>query len=159
MANERGSERRSLRLSEDEIWSYASDAHTGIMTTLRRDGMPIALPVWFAVIDREMYVHTRGKKLARLAHDPRASFLVESGERWAELKAVHFTGRAELIEPDPGLLARIRAETERKYARFRTAAEDMPAATARQYATSMRWIRFTPDERVLSWDNSRLEER
>ena len=97
--------RRSFRLTDDEIWEYVASAHTGIMTTLRRDGMPIAMPLWFAAVDRAIYVHTRGKKLTRMAHDPRASFLVESGDRWADLKAVHFTGRAELVELDQGQVA------------------------------------------------------
>ena len=55
-----------------------------IMTTLRRDGMPIAMPMWFAAIDERIYVNTRGKKLHRHRHMIRAaSFLVESGERVA----------------------------------------------------------------------------
>jgi nitroimidazol reductase NimA-like FMN-containing flavoprotein (pyridoxamine 5'-phosphate oxidase superfamily) len=146
----------SLRLTDDEVWEYVTNAHTGIMTTLRRDGMPIAMPLWFMVADRTMYVSTRGKKLRRLAHDPRASFLVESGERWAELKAVHFTGTAALVEPEPELLAHLEAEDVRKYDAFRTAPADMPAATAQVYASTMRWVRFTPDARVLSWSNAKL---
>jgi nitroimidazol reductase NimA-like FMN-containing flavoprotein (pyridoxamine 5'-phosphate oxidase superfamily) len=146
----------SLRLTDDEIWEYVANAHTGIMTTLRRDGMPIAMPLWFMVADRAIYVSTRGKKLQRLAHDPRASFLVESGELWAELKAVHFTGTAAVVDPDPELLARIEAEHSRKYDAFRTAAEDMPEAVAHVYASTMRWVRFTPDARVLSWSNAKL---
>jgi nitroimidazol reductase NimA-like FMN-containing flavoprotein (pyridoxamine 5'-phosphate oxidase superfamily) len=132
-----------------------TDAHTGVMTTVRRDGMPIALPLWFACVDRIIWVHSRGRKLQRIAHDPRASFLVESGERWAELRAVHFTGRAEAVEPDSATLALVEAETARKYDAFRTPANDMPAATAPRYA-AMRWIRFTPDDRVLSWDNAKI---
>ena len=146
----------SFRLTDDEIWAYVTEAHTGILTTLRRDGMPIAMPLWFAVVDRAIYVHTRGKKLLRLAHDPRASFLVESGEMWAELKAVHFTGTAEAVELPDDLLARVDAENARKYDAFRTPADDMPAATAQHYASTMRWIRFVPDARVLSWDNAKL---
>jgi hypothetical protein len=148
--------RRSFRLSDDEIWEYVTDAHTGVMTTLRRDGTPIAMPLWFAVVDRAIYVHTRGKKLARLAHDPRASFLVESGEQWVDLKAVHFTGRAALVELEPDLLQRVEAETARKYDAYRLPASDMPAATAEHYASTMRWVRFVPDGRVLSWDNRKL---
>ncbi len=70
--------RPSLRLTDDEIWEFVAGSHTGIMTTLRRDGMPIALPVWFVCLDK-----------------------------------VH-------------------------------------------YACTMRWVRFTPDKRVLSWDNRKL---
>jgi nitroimidazol reductase NimA-like FMN-containing flavoprotein (pyridoxamine 5'-phosphate oxidase superfamily) len=127
------------------------------MTTLRRDGVPIALPTWFACVDRTIYLRTRGKKLQRIAHDARASFLVESGEHWAELKAVHLTGRAEIVDIDAELSTRVRDEMERKYAAFRTRNADMPKATAEHYATALSGVvRFTPDDRVLNWDNARL---
>jgi nitroimidazol reductase NimA-like FMN-containing flavoprotein (pyridoxamine 5'-phosphate oxidase superfamily) len=146
----------SFRLTDDEIWEFVANAHTGIMTTLRRDGMPIAMPLWFACIDRTIYVHTRGKKLQRITRDARASFLVESGEMWAELKAVHLTGHAELVELAPKFEARIMAETARKYDAFRAAPAQMPERTAALYAAMMRWVRFTPEARILSWDNAKL---
>lgn len=147
----------SPRMTDDEIWSFVTDAHTGIMTTLRSDGVPISLPLWFVCLDRHVYLRTRGKKLTRIANDPRASFLVESGEHWAELKAVHLTGKAEIVDLDEELANRFRVEMDRKYATFRTPANEMPETTAKHYATSMRGvIRFTPDERVLNWDNAKL---
>ena len=69
---------------------------------------------------------------------------------------MHFTGTAEAIEPPDDLLARIDAENARKYDAYRTAAADMPAATAKHYASTMRWVRFAPDEHILSWDNAKL---
>jgi nitroimidazol reductase NimA-like FMN-containing flavoprotein (pyridoxamine 5'-phosphate oxidase superfamily) len=144
-------------MAVDEIWSFVEQAHTGIMTTLRRDGMPIALPVWFVCLDRQIYVSTRGKKLARLRHDPRASFLVEDGMAWKELRAVHFTGRAEVVELEGELAKRYRDEVDRKYAGYRTSRTEMPEATAKAYATATGGIvRFVPDERILHWDNRKL---
>jgi nitroimidazol reductase NimA-like FMN-containing flavoprotein (pyridoxamine 5'-phosphate oxidase superfamily) len=147
----------SLRMSEDEIWSFVTDAPNGIFTTLRRDGMPIALPVWFVVLDREIYVKTRGKKLARLQNDDRASFLVEDGTAWKELRAVHLTGRAHLVELEDELRDRYRAEMARKYGGLRTARSEMPTSTADAYASAAGGIvRFVPDERILNWDNRKL---
>jgi nitroimidazol reductase NimA-like FMN-containing flavoprotein (pyridoxamine 5'-phosphate oxidase superfamily) len=146
----------SPRMTTDEIWAYVTDAHTGIMTTLRRDGVPIALPLWFACLDRRIYLQTRGRKLLRLARDPRASFLVESGERWADLKAVHLTGTAELVDLDGELAPRFRAEIDRKYAAFRST-DVMPKETASYYARAMTGVvRFSPDGRILNWDNAKL---
>jgi hypothetical protein len=48
----------SVRLPADEARDYVTASATGIVTTLRRDGFPVALPVWFAVINREVYVRT-----------------------------------------------------------------------------------------------------
>ncbi len=147
----------SPRMSTDEVWAFVTDAHTGIMTTLRGDGVPIALPVWFACLDRRVYVRTRGKKLLRITNDSRSSFLVEAGERWADLQAVHLTGVAEIVDLDAELSRRFRDEIDRKYTPFRTEAADMPRATAEHYAVSMNGVvRFTPDDRVLNWDNRKL---
>ncbi len=62
----------SVRLTPDEAWAVLERAHTGILTTLRRDGMPISLPMWFVVLDRTICISAPSgtKKLARLRHDP-----------------------------------------------------------------------------------------
>ena len=86
----------SIRLSRAEAWSVLAAAHTGVFTSLRADGMPVALPVWFVAFGERVYVgapsHT--KKVAWVRRDPRVSFLVESGERWAELVGVQLNGHA-----------------------------------------------------------------
>lgn len=146
----------TIRFSPDEAWDALSQARTGILATLRRDGVPISLPVWFAVLDRTvcLVVPSRTKKVARIRYDPRASFLVESGERWAELRAVHLTGVIEFVE-DPELQATIDEQIERKYAAYRTPRTDMPSTAQAHYA-ERTFLRLVPDDRILSWDNSRL---
>jgi PPOX class probable F420-dependent enzyme len=153
---------RSVRLSAEASWAVLAGGHTGVLTSLRRDGMPISLPVWFVVLDRRIYVrgpaHT--KKFARIRHDPRVSFLVESGERWAELVGVHVTGRATYVD-DETLRERVAIALHDKYSRFRTRREQMPDATRAHYDTAVGTIEIVPDDRILSWDNARLfvEER
>jgi PPOX class probable F420-dependent enzyme len=146
----------SVRLTPDEAWGVLERAHTGILTTLRRDGVPISLPMWFVVLDRTICIGAPSgtKKLARLRHDPRASFLVESGERWAELEAVHLTGRVERVT-DEADIARIDDALDKKYAAFRTASTEMPQATRNHYA-GRTYLRLVPDDRILSWDNRKL---
>ncbi|MEZ5232482.1 MAG: pyridoxamine 5'-phosphate oxidase family protein [Acidimicrobiales bacterium] len=146
----------SPRMTSEEIWRYLTDGHTGILTTLRRDGVPIAMPLWYACLDGRIYLQTRGRKLQRIRRDPRASFLVESGEHWKDLKAVHCTGVAEVVELDAELAERFGVEMARKYGAFRST-DAMPSETAAYYARSMNGVvRFTPDERILHWDNSKL---
>lgn len=146
----------SPRMTPEEIWAYVAEGHTGILTTLRRDGVPIAMPLWYACLDHKLYFQTRGKKLSRIRHDPRASVLVESGEHWADLKAVHLTGTAEIVDLDDELSARFRAEIDRKYSGFSSRAA-MPKETAEFYAKALTGVvRFNPDERVLHWDNTKL---
>jgi PPOX class probable F420-dependent enzyme len=146
----------TIRLTSDEAWEAVGAAHTGILTTLRRDGRPIALPVWFALDDHTVAMMTPAgtKKIARVGHDPRASFLVESGERWVDLRAVHLTGRVEIVE-DATAISRIEAAVNEKYAAFRPPVASLPAATQAYYANQV-FLRFVPDGRILSWDNARI---
>jgi PPOX class probable F420-dependent enzyme len=148
---------RSIRLSPTEAWEVIERSHTGVLTTLRRDGTPISLPVWFSVLDRHVYVsgpaHT--KKFARIRHDSRVAFLVESGTAWAELVGVHLTGTAREID-DSALLARVHDALDAKYSAFRTDRVDMPDRTRRYYQTARTTIEIRPDERMLTWDNARL---
>ena len=148
---------RGIRLSADEAWNTLERAHTGVLTSLRSDGVPIALPVWFVVLDRHVYVSgpARTKKFARIGRDPRVSFLVESGERWADLLGVHLTGTARIVD-DPALLERVASALTAKYDRFRTPRDQMPAATRSHYESDTATIEITPDARVLSWENARL---
>ena len=145
-----------VRLGVDEAWEVLAGAHTGILTTLRRDGMPIALPVWFVVLDRTicLSVPARTKKVQRLQHDPRASFLVESGLAWVDLRAVHVTGTVEEIG-DVALRDRVDDALQAKYAAFRAPGPDLPERTRTHYADRV-FLRLHPDERILSWDNRRL---
>ena len=118
--------------------------------------MPIALPVWFVVLDRAIClgVPSRTKKVARIRKDPRASFLVESGARWVELRAIHLTGQMEVVD-DAATQTRIDEALAVKYAAFRTPASTMPERTQEHYA-DRTFLRLVADERILSWDNSRL---
>src|SRR5437764_9139348 len=119
-----------LRLTDTEAWDVLARAHTGIFVSLRRDGVPVALPVWFVALDQHIYVTTpaRTKKLVRVRHDPRVAFLVESGERWAELSAVHLTGTARVVT-DTDMVERVAAALDAKYRTFRTERTSMPAST------------------------------
>ncbi len=146
----------SVRLSQDEAWEVLEHSHTGILTTLKADGAPVTLPVWFVVVDRTigMMAPSRTRKVSRIRRDPRASFLVESGQRWSELRAVHLSGSVEELGDGP-IRDRIDALLDQKYAAFRTARSAMPSATQDHYA-NRAFLRFVPDPRMLTWDNRRI---
>ena len=134
-----------------------AEAHTGIFTSLRADGVPIAWPVWFVAMDERIYLDAvaRTKKVARIRRDPRVSFLVESGIRWRELRGVQLTGRAAVLA-DPDVEARARALLRTKYAGFAGDRAAMPTATRAHYEADHLMIEIVPDERILSFDNSRI---
>ena len=89
--------------------------------------------------------------------DPRVSFLVESGERWAELRrrAPDRNGRGSSTTRE--LLERVAAALDDEVrpvphsTRPRCPTRRVP--TTRPPTTT---IEITPDDRILSWDNARL---
>ena len=146
----------NIRLSIDEAWAAIEEALIGVLTTLCADGRPITLPVWFAVDQRTICVSTPAgsKKVARVRKDPRASFLIESGERWRDLTGIHLSGTLEEVR-DPVAMERIQAAWDRKYARLETPHEQMPQPVRSAYS-ELTILRLVPDGRILSWDNSRI---
>jgi PPOX class probable F420-dependent enzyme len=151
-----------VRLDEEEAWHELDTAHTGILTTVRRDGRPVSLPVWFATIGRQIYVRTPAttRKVDHVRKDPRATFLVERGEKWIELCAVMVYADVELLHPGEEYEAASAAITA-KYAAFGMESEAMegkkvPDATKQHYGGRFAVLRLTPTERLVTWDNSRL---
>jgi len=146
----------SIRLSEEEAWAELEHAHTGIFTTLTRDGWPISMPMWFVALDRHIYLRTpsRSKKLARIRHDSRGSFLVERGERWRELCAVMIRVEVRRVEPGEEYDRALAAMTK-KYAGFGESAGTLTDATKRHYA-DMVVLRLDPVGPAITWDNARI---
>jgi PPOX class probable F420-dependent enzyme len=147
-------------LSDGEAWDFLRTAHTGVLTTLRSDGWPVSLPIWFVVGDGVVYVRTppRTKKVRRIERDSRVSFLAESGLHWTELKAVVITGRASVLddgaERDGAL-----ADFDRKYREYRVERSRLPEATQRHYGSGPAVIRIEPDGPLVTWDNTKLRLR
>jgi hypothetical protein len=44
----------SVRLDDDEVWAFLEKGHTAAFTTLREDGRPVTLPVWYVVLNRRI---------------------------------------------------------------------------------------------------------
>ncbi|MEI8001474.1 MAG: pyridoxamine 5'-phosphate oxidase family protein [Actinomycetes bacterium] len=147
----------SVRMDRDEAWKRIAASHTGIITSLRADGFPISVPMWFCVVDGAVHFSTRREsvKVRRLRRDPRVGFLVESGERWAELWAVHLVGTVTFVD-DEALVERVEAAMTAKYSSFRSARSSMPDETREHYERPSVVIRIDAEERIVSWDNRKL---
>lgn len=145
-----------VAMTEEEVRGFLAAAHTGVLSTLRADGRPAAVPLWFVLDGADVVVRTRSgsAKAANVRRDPRVSFLVEEGRAWAELRAVAISGRA-VAERDPAARARIDAAFAAKYAAF-LMPSGAPDASRRHYAAPRVHLRIEAAGRPLSWDNSKL---
>ena len=145
-----------VRLGEEETWAFLEQGHTAVLTTLRRDGSPASVPMWFVVDGRSLCVRTlaHSKKAANMRRDPRVSLVVEEGLAWADLKAVVLAGQASEVA-DEAEQARLQAAFDEKYRDFK-APPDLPQATRRHYAAAWSFFRIEPRGRTLTWANAKL---
>ena len=148
-----------VRLDEAEIREFLTKGHTGIFTSLRADGWPVSLPIWYVLLDDHVYVRTpsKSKKVGRVLNDDRVSFVVESGKAWKELKTVVITGRAVVVE-DEAELSRVDEALGAKYASFGTP-KAVPKATKKHYGGGSTVFRIEAAKHPLTWDNAKIRMR
>lgn len=146
----------AITLDPQETEAFLKDKKTLILTTLRKDGSPTSVPMWFVYQDGCVSMHSlkRGAKVHNVRRDPRVCLVVEGGERWAGLKAVVIQGRCAVLE-DPAEVARFDAAYHQKYAGLTRPDEVLPQRVRDHYAGPWVVLKVTP-ERVRTWDNSKI---
>lgn len=146
--------RDAIQLSEDERKAYMATALTIILVTVGHDGYPHAVPMWFLVEDDGtiyMTTYGRSQKIVNVRRNPRVALLVESGERYDELKGVLLRGDAEVIEDD-ALCVHVLMKIHTKHmGALATGVEEVMRAQARKRVV----LKLTP-ERIVSWDHRKL---
>jgi PPOX class probable F420-dependent enzyme len=145
-----------VEMSDAERAAFLRAGHTGLLSTLREDGSPAAIPMWFVFLDGHVWLRTlaRSHKAVHLRRDPRLSFVVETGLSWAELKAVVIQGTAA-FEVDDDKRAAVDDAFATKYAEF-LMPENVPSATRRHYGADRAYIRIEPGRGSRTWDNSKI---
>jgi PPOX class probable F420-dependent enzyme len=67
-------------MQPDDVEEFLQQPHIGVLATLRRDGRPYTVPVWFLHRDRSMWITGTYERVwcTQLLADPRASLCVEA---------------------------------------------------------------------------------
>ncbi len=98
-------------MSDEAREAFLAETRLGVLSTLRDDGAPISVPVWFEWDGSRarMFTTASSRKVERLARDARASLLVaariDEPEAW-----VAIDGRIEILEEGAADLAERLAE-------------------------------------------------
>lgn len=150
------SRRELIRMTEAEIADYLAEQGRIIVVTNGPGGMPHPVPMNYGLDDEGRVLITsfaKAQKVRNLERDPRATLLVESGERYQDLKSVIAYSDAEIIrEPDKiaSLMGRISADDDLAGSLTGEMSEQVRASIAKRVL-----IRFTP-YRYVSWDHTKL---
>lgn len=96
-----------MSLTESEVRDFLAEPRLGMLTTLRSDGSPVTVPVWFEW-DGEaarVFSSVTSAKVRRIQRDPRATLLVpnhiDEPEAWVAFDgevAISSEGAIELAE-------------------------------------------------------------
>ncbi|PKW15177.1 PPOX class F420-dependent oxidoreductase [Saccharopolyspora spinosa] len=153
------SRRGQITMSGDEIVDFIAQRRIVVLATLKSDGRPHLVPMWFVhdglVI--EVWSYGRSQKTLNLRRDPRATLLLETGTEYGELRGVSLECDVEVLEA-PEDVERIGmglAERYRGAAPSGLAASDEARSVLRARAAKRVGLRFTPT-RTITWDHRKL---
>jgi len=151
--------RRTIELDYEEIRKLLRTERVLQVASINKDGTPHLVSMWFALEEDGSLVFTtygRSQKVKNLERDPRVTLLVESGERYDELKGVMVDGIAEIIR-DPSQTANVMELTrlkdlnlglERKFPR--KVENELPPAAYKRVV-----VKILP-KRYRSWDHGKI---
>ena len=145
--------RKTIQLTDAEIVEYMETSKTLIMGTNNHDGHPHIVPMWYAMIDGLVHMHTYGKsqKIVNLERDSKGSVLVEDGVVYQELRGVFMRGTFE-IRDDQELCLRIGLIAATKYM---DTEPDAAEPFVREQVRKRYAMVFHP-EKISSWDHRKM---
>lgn len=143
-----------------EVDSFLEGGHTIVVASLGRGGMPHLAPMWFVMEDGMVVFRsfTKSQKIVNLRRDPRVTLLLETGERYEELKGVMINGRAMLID-DPGYTLGIYGRLAAKYAMVGDSPVVLQGAALEaafgRFAAKNTAVVVEP-QKIVSWNHTKL---
>ncbi|MCI2421904.1 TIGR03618 family F420-dependent PPOX class oxidoreductase [Saccharopolyspora sp. K220] len=153
------SRRGQITMSEDEIVDFIGQRRIVVLATVKSDGRPHLVPMWFVhdgpVI--EVWSYSRSQKTLNLRRDPRATLLLETGAEYGELRGVSLECDVQILEA-PEDVERIGLGLTQRYGSLSPsglAADEQARAALRARAAKRVGLRFTPT-RKITWDHRKL---
>src|SRR5438270_7146247 len=97
-----------IRMSDEEIRAFLEEQRILQIATIDHDGWPHLVAMWYVLINDQIvfWTYAKSQKAVNLRRDARLTCLVETGERYDELRGVQIKGRA-IINDDRETVQRI----------------------------------------------------
>jgi len=140
-------------MTDEEIRAFLEEGRTLQVATIDRDGAPHIVSMWYALLDGEVafWTYAKSQKIVNLRRDPRLACLVETGERYNELRGIQLRGRA-LISDDRAVVQRLGEMVWERY----TGPLDESARQAVAVQGTKRVAVIVKPLEVISWDHRKL---
>lgn len=150
------SRRDQIRMSDAEVAEFLHGRHTMNIATLRADGTPHLVAMWYGFVGDApaFWTYGRSQKVVNLRRDPRITCLVEEGDEYAELVGVELRGTATILDDHDDVMAVGRSVFER----YTGEVTDATIPVLEQMGAKRVAVRVDI-ERVVSWDHRKLAGR
>ncbi|HEX4806487.1 MAG TPA: pyridoxamine 5'-phosphate oxidase family protein [Conexibacter sp.] len=150
------SRREQIRMTDAELAAFLEERRTLILATVGRDGWPHLMPLWYTVRDGEPWAWTyaRSQKVRNLERDPRATWQVEAGETYEQLRGAMVKARVELHRD----VETVRAFGVELFERC-TGARPLPDAVramVEAQAPKRVALRLVAEQPPVTWDHAKL---
>jgi PPOX class probable F420-dependent enzyme len=143
-------------MNAGELAAFLDEQRTLTIATLGRDGWPHLMPLWYAVRDGEPWAWTyaRSQKVRNVERDPRATWQVEAGGSYEELRGVMAKVRV-IVHRELPVVEAFGVELFSRY----TGADPLPAEVrgmVEAQAPKRVVLQLVAAEPAVSWDHSKL---
>ena len=143
-----------IRMNDEEIRAFLQAQRTLQVATIDHDGWPHLVAMWYVLINDQVafWTYAKSQKVVNLRRDDRLTCLVETGERYDELRGVQIKGRA-IISDDRETVQQIgEVIVERYYGPLDNNTRRMMA----EVQGAKRVVVFVKPVEIASWDHRKL---
>lgn len=147
------SRRNLITMTNEEIQAFLQEERTLQVATLDHDGYPHLVAMWYVLADQQIvfWTYAKSQKALNLRRDPRLTCLVETGERYEELRGVQIKGRARIIDDR----AAVQRYGEMIFERYTGPLNESMRAMVAAQAAKRIVVLIEPVE-IVSWDHHKL---
>ncbi|MFL5818470.1 MAG: pyridoxamine 5'-phosphate oxidase family protein [Conexibacter sp.] len=150
------SRRDQIPMTDAELAAFLDEQRTLILATVGRDGWPHLMPLWYVVRDGEPWAWTyaRSQKVRNLERDPRATWQVEAGTEYRELRGAMVKANV-VLHRDVESVEAFGIELFERY----TGTAPLPdtvAGMVRAQAPKRVALQFVAAEPPVTWDHGKL---
>jgi PPOX class probable F420-dependent enzyme len=146
-------QRDRIAMDDEEVQALLAGRHTLALASIGPTGRVHLVPMWYGFVDGTLAFHTKAKsqKVQNLRRDPRVTCLVETGERYEELRGAELVGTAT-VHDDPELLWAVGVSVFERY----VAPVDATTRPVLEAMLAKRVAVLVHPESVVSWDHRKL---
>ena len=148
------SRRDLIRMNNEEMRAFLEEQRTLQVATIDHDGWPHVVAMWYVLINDQIvfWTYAKSQKAVNLRRDARLTCLVETGERYEELRGVQIKGRA-ILNDDRATVQHIGEAIYERYTGgpLNDATRQMVIAQAPK-----RVLVFVEPVEIVSWDHRKL---